>query len=118
MTPAPARERACVRCPLGSRCGRHAGTWFGFTSPALLDELSGVLARPKFAQPAREGRAVDFVEALRAGATLVEDAPGEEGITRDPKDNYLVRLARAPHATALVSGDRDPLEAGLEDVEV
>jgi putative PIN family toxin of toxin-antitoxin system len=87
-------------------------------SQLLLDELSGVLARPKFAHAAREGRAVDFVQALRAGATLVEDPPGEEEITRDPKDDYLVRLARSTDASALVSGDRDLLEAGLEDVAV
>jgi putative PIN family toxin of toxin-antitoxin system len=80
--------------------------------------LSDVLALPKFAHAAREGHAADFVEALRAGATLVEDPPREEDITRDPKDDYLVRLARSSHASALVSGDRDLLEAGLEDVEV
>jgi putative PIN family toxin of toxin-antitoxin system len=67
-------------------------------SPTLLDELSGVLARPKFASAEREARAVDFVGALRTGATMVEDAPGTEAITRDPKDDYLARLAR--HASS------------------
>jgi putative PIN family toxin of toxin-antitoxin system len=69
-------------------------------SQLLLDELSGVLARPKFARAARDGRAVDFVGALRAGATMVEDPPGEEDITRDPKDDYLVRIARSSHERA------------------
>ena len=87
-------------------------------SPALLDELSGVLARPKFASAAREGRAVDFVGALRVGATMVADAPGTEAITRDPKDDYLVRPARSSAVAALVSGDRDLLEADVGDVEV
>lgn len=87
-------------------------------SPALLEELSGVLARPKFASATRSGRAVDFVEALRAGATMFEDAPNAAPITRDPKDDYLVRLARAAGAVVLVSGDRDLLEAGIADVEV
>jgi putative PIN family toxin of toxin-antitoxin system len=87
-------------------------------SPALLDELSDVLARPKFAGAAREGRAMDFVGALRVGASTVSDQPGTEAITRDPKDDYLVRLARSSAATALVSGDRDLLEANIGDVEV
>lgn len=87
-------------------------------SPALLDELSGVLARPKFARAAREGRAVDFVGAVRMGATMVEDEPGTEAITRDPKDDYLVRLARVATPVTLVSGDRDLLEADIDDVDV
>lgn len=64
-------------------------------SPALLAELSGVLVRPKFAQAARDGRAVDYVEALRIGATIVDDPAAETLITRDPKDDYLVRLTWA-----------------------
>jgi predicted nucleic acid-binding protein len=53
-------------------------------STALLTELSGVLARPKFAEAARDGRAVDYVEALRIGATIVEDPAVGTPITRDP----------------------------------
>ena len=87
-------------------------------SPGLLAELSDVLARPKFASATRQGRAIDFVRALRVGACLVSDPPGTEAITRDPKDDYLVRLARSAAATALVSGDRDLLEADIRDVEV
>jgi putative PIN family toxin of toxin-antitoxin system len=84
-------------------------------SPALLAELASVLARPRFAQAARGGRADDFVDALRLGGTLVADPPGAEPITRDPKDDYLVRLARAANAGVLVSGDRDLLEAAVTD---
>jgi putative PIN family toxin of toxin-antitoxin system len=87
-------------------------------SPALLDDLADVLARPKFASPTREGRAIDFVGALRVGASLVSDPHGTDAITRDPKDDYLVRLARSAAATALVSGDRDLLEAVIGDLEV
>ena len=87
-------------------------------SPALLGELSEVLARPRFARATRGGRAVDFVNALGAGSSMASDPPGSEAITRDPKDDYLVRLARSSAATALVSGDRDLLEAGIRDVAV
>jgi uncharacterized protein len=87
-------------------------------SPALLAELSGVLARPKFADVARDGRALDYVEALRIGATIVEDPTGDTPITRDPKDDYLVRLAWASGASVLVSGDRDLLELDRADIKV
>ena len=86
-------------------------------SPALLEELSDVLARPKFDHATRKGRGGDFVGALRAGATIVHDVAGEGAITRDRKDDYLVRLARSSGAV-LVSGDRDLLEADLDDLEV
>lgn len=87
-------------------------------SEGLLAELAGVLARPKFAAASRGGRDIDFVGAIRAGSTLTADVPGSEPITRDPKDDYLVRLARATHAAVLVSGDSDLLEAELDDIEV
>lgn len=87
-------------------------------SAALLDELADVLARPKFGHATRGGRAVDFVGALRAGATMIKDVPGEEAITRDPKDDYLVRLARGSAPAVLVSGDCDLLDAELTDIEV
>ncbi len=49
---------------------------------------------------------------------MAADPPGDEEITRDPKDHYLVRLARGSNADVLVSGDRDLLEAELHDVTV
>jgi len=51
------------------------------------------------------------VGALRVGATIAEDVPGEGVITRDPKDHYLMRLTRTSGAAVLVSGDRDLLKA-------
>ncbi|MBB4665057.1 hypothetical protein [Conexibacter arvalis] len=35
-------------------------------------------------------------------------------VTRDPADDYLVALARAQQVDAIVSGDRDLVEAGIE----
>jgi hypothetical protein len=75
-------------------------------------------ARPQFAQAARDGRAVDYVEALRIGATIVDDPAAETSITRDPKDDYLVRPPWASGASMLVSGDRDLLELNRTDVRV
>ncbi len=87
-------------------------------SPALLSELAGVLARPKFAEATRGGRALDYADALRIGATLVDDPAPEGPLTRDPKDDYLVRLTWSSATTVLVSGDRDLLELDRDDVTI
>ena len=86
-------------------------------SPKLLEELSGVLRRPKF-ERYLEAREVDELLAqLEAGATLMDDVDPGVPITRDPDDDYLVALARAAGGV-LVSGDRDLLEADVVDVEI
>jgi predicted nucleic acid-binding protein len=43
-----------------------------------------------------------FVSAL-----MLRDPPDPVAVTRDPNDDYLVALAIAAQADALVSGDRD-----------
>ena len=82
-------------------------------SPLLFAELATVLGRPKFAKQAGEGRADDFLAVFARHGTAVDDPPGGAPVTRDPKDDYLVRLALATRADVLVSGDRDLLEADL-----
>lgn len=82
-------------------------------SRLLLDELERVLLRPKFRRYIDERAAREFVERVRRLATIVDDPPGQPGVTRDPKDDYLVSLARSQRVDGLVSGDRDLLEAGL-----
>jgi predicted nucleic acid-binding protein len=39
-------------------------------------------------------------------------------VTRDPTDDYLVALARREHADAIVSGDLDLREAGIDNPPV
>lgn len=50
--------------------------------------------------------------------TMVDDPIEPPAMTRDPKDDYLVALARAQTVDAIVSGDRDLLEAELSGVAV
>jgi putative PIN family toxin of toxin-antitoxin system len=77
-------------------------------SPALLDELRRVLMRRKFRRYATEEDVAAFVAALGEEAIAVEDPPSSsERFTRDPNDDYLVALARAANAEAIVSGDSD-----------
>lgn len=74
----------------------------------LLDELSDVLARPKFRRYLSTDDTLQFVDAIRELAVLVDDPPEEDDpITGDPDDDFLVLLAEVAGADVLVSGDPD-----------
>jgi uncharacterized protein len=87
-------------------------------SPALVRELESVLARPKFRSYVSSEQAREFVARVLRHATEVGDAVAEEGLTRDPDDDYIVALARHHGADAVVSLDLDLLDAGLVDPPV
>jgi len=75
-------------------------------SPLLLDELTDALARKKAGLDAAE--VASYVAEM--GERTVIDDPAEPGRwSRDPDDDYLVALALAADADALVTGDRDLL---------
>ena len=80
-------------------------------SPRLIDELSNVLRRPKFSELLASSQIEAFVEAVEETAVVLDD-PDVLARLRDPDDDYLVALAMASEASAIVSGDRDLLEAG------
>lgn len=86
-------------------------------SPHLLGELTEVLARPKLARWADEGRGAAYATAFGAQAELHADVAAEPA-TRDPSDDYLIALARSADADLLVSVDRDLTEAHLDDITV
>ncbi len=75
-------------------------------SPKLLDELEGVLLRPKFNTLASADEVHSLVNALAAGGVGFDDPAEPPSVTADPDDDYLVALAVASGADALVSGDR------------
>ena len=79
-------------------------------SPRLIEELSAVLRRPKFAGILTANQIVAFVEAIEEVALMMDD-PEELARVRDPNDDYLVALSTASLADALVSGDSDLLDA-------
>ncbi|MGI8674085.1 MAG: putative toxin-antitoxin system toxin component, PIN family [Thermoleophilaceae bacterium] len=81
-----------------------AGRFTLVVSPTLLAELEQVLRRPKLRRYATPQEVADFLAVLRRQAYLVDD-PGEATprLTPDPRDDYLVALARS--ADCLVSGD-------------
>jgi uncharacterized protein len=74
-------------------------------SPKLLDELEGVLLRPRFRTAVDESTARTFVTALSAEALFVEDPDDPPAVTPDPNDDYLMALASTARADAVVSGD-------------
>jgi len=77
--------------------------------PALLRELSDVLARKRLRERVSAQEAEALVSLLRQQAELRADPIFEPGLTRDPKDDYIVALALATRAACVVSGDEDLL---------
>ena len=75
-------------------------------SPVLLGELERVLLRRKFRPYVSEGDVRQYVAALaQEGVVISDPQPSSEPLTEDPKDDYLLSLARAAGAEAIVSGD-------------
>jgi putative PIN family toxin of toxin-antitoxin system len=87
-------------------------------SPALLDELRDVLARPRFRLWVSLDVAAEFIHGLAQDAVIVDDPPAQPGLTPDPDDDYLIALARATHADCVVSGDRHLLDLQAPDPPV
>ena len=79
--------------------------------PASLRELGNVLARPRLRKRVSAEEAEAFVSLLGRQAELRADPIFEPGLTRDPKDDYIVALAAAANAICVVSGDDDLLSA-------
>ena len=75
-------------------------------SPKLLNELLGVLTRRKFRSYVTPLEARRYVVWLRHVGLLIPDPDVASVSTPDPADDFLVAVARAGKATAIVSGDR------------
>ena len=86
-------------------------------SPTLIAELTDVLGREKFAAHAIDGRAPAFIAVLLDRAEMVNDAPVSL-TTADADDDYLIALAQAQKADAVVSGDGHLLEVTSSDLPV
>lgn len=78
------------------------------SSPALLREVTKVLARPRLRKYLSADEAARFVADLAAQTILTVDPPAPHPrVCRDPDDDYLVALAKASEADAVISGDLD-----------
>src|SRR4030042_4741104 len=76
-----------------------------------IQELRIVTQRPKFIKYFKAEDMNDLIELIKAIGQIytIDKVPN---ICRDPKDNYLLELARKGKADYLVTGDTDLLEIG------
>jgi uncharacterized protein len=86
--------------------------------PALITELTDVLSREKFATHTAEGRAKTYIASITESTEHVEDPPAGEQQTADPDDDYLLALAHAQNADAIISGDKHLLDANSKTMPV
>jgi putative PIN family toxin of toxin-antitoxin system len=86
--------------------------------PHLVDELAGVLRRPKFRRFLTIDEGDQAVELLARVAEHHDDPRDVPRRSRDPNDDYLLALAVDTEAVALVSGDKDLTTVDVEDVSV
>ncbi|MDO8184127.1 putative toxin-antitoxin system toxin component, PIN family [Conexibacter sp. JD483] len=92
--------------------GAREQAFVSIICPRLLAEVARGLRKPYFRVRVPLGRAA-FRTYVDAAAEL-PDPTRSPPLLRDPRDDYLVALARAGEAVAIVSGDRDLLDhAGL-----
>lgn len=76
-------------------------------SPHLLAELLDVLRRDKFRDYLTLEEADLYVSGIASHGETVADPETVEPLVRDPKDDYLIALARTAAVDAIVSGDGD-----------
>jgi len=74
-------------------------------SERLLSELHDVLMRPRFRRHMTESEVENLMEELRENGIIAEEGEIRRMVPDDPKDDYLVALARVSGADYLVSGD-------------
>ena len=87
------------------------------TSPLLLQEIAMVLARPRLRKYLSAQEALRFITDLAAQTTLVADPPAPHpAACRDPDDDYLIALATASGADAIVTGDLDLIAVDPEQL--
>ena len=78
--------------------------------PRLLGELRKALRKPYFREKLSAEEARKAVKRIEVVAVALDDPVKVESTLRDPKDDYLLALARKAGAEAIVTGDKDLLD--------
>jgi putative PIN family toxin of toxin-antitoxin system len=74
--------------------------------PRLLDEIDRLLNRPRLRRHLSAADAEGIVELLRRESVTLDDPPPpDRPLSDDPADDYLLALARAGSASAVVAND-------------
>lgn len=92
-----------------------------YVSLPLLEELTDILARAKFARKvAASGLTIDqLVDGYAALTRMVRPAPVAPTIHDDPDDDLVLATAKSAQARFIVSGDRHLLRlANFDDIEI
>lgn len=79
-------------------------------SPAILDEVRGVLKRPKFRLSPRQ--IMSIIEELGGLCEIVNPSASIRRVIADPDDDRVLECAIEAGADAIVSGDTHLLELG------
>lgn len=77
------------------------------TSPLVLAEFRNGFTKPYFRKRVSPRRASEIVGAFESVAVVISDPSAAPRVLRDPSDDFLVALARAVDAAAIVTGDHD-----------
>jgi putative PIN family toxin of toxin-antitoxin system len=85
-----------------------------YSSAALLEELADVLTRRSLSKQlaAIDKQASDVLLDCATAVQIVNAAPLEQPVCRDPDDDDVLALALAAQADLIVSGDQDLLVLG------
>ena len=78
-------------------------------SPALVGEFAEVLQRPAMRKYFTASEAERALHRLIALSERLDKDPTVKAICRDPKDDYLLALAKTVKADHLITGDADLL---------
>lgn len=79
-----------------------------FRSQELTEEIAHTLTNPKFKKIITE-EVFDYFFQKYEACTLMQISKSVVDICRDPKDNFLLALAKDTKANFLITGDKDLL---------
>lgn len=88
------------------------------TSPILIAELTGVLARPAFERTVGDRRARSILDSLVPMLLVTEDIYDPPRATPDRNADLLVAVARAGGAQFVVSGDDSLASSFVRDLTI
>jgi predicted nucleic acid-binding protein len=78
--------------------------------PRLLVEVERALRKPYFHDLIEDQEIAEAVSIIRDAGVMFDDPADPPAVLRDPTDDYLVALARAAGAEAIVTSDHDLLD--------
>jgi uncharacterized protein len=87
-----------------------ASTFEVIACPRLFLEFERGLEKPYFRSRIDKAEAAELLRTFRLLAIMLPDPSVLRSVLRDPTDDYLLELAQAGGAEAIVTGDRDLLD--------